>query len=225
MMERQNVPQTTIQRLPAYLRCLLQAQEQRMPVVNSVELAEMCGTNAAQVRKDLSYLGELGTRGIGYDVKALIAHISSVLGITERRRAAVIGYGRFGGALLGYSGFAERGFEIVAVVDADPAKVGTLVRTPSGEIAVSAIDDLERVMQEAGVEIAILATPASVTQGMADRLVAAGVRAILNLAPVRLVVPEGIAVRQVCLSTDLQVLSFHLAQNAQDGPEGADEQE
>jgi redox-sensing transcriptional repressor len=212
-MERTNVPQTTIQRLPLYLRCLLEAQAQRRPVINSVEVAEMCGTNAAQVRKDLSYLGELGMRGIGYDVEALISHISGVLGITERRRAALIGYGRLGGALLGYTGFPERGFEIVAVIDSDPAKVGTEARTLGGPIVVSSADDLEQTLIEVNAEIVILATPAGVTQELADRVVKAGVAAILNLAPVRLVVPESVAVRQVCLSTDLQVLSFYLAQN------------
>lgn len=212
-MDRGTVPETTIQRLPLYLRCLLQAQGQQMPVVNSVELAEMCGTNAAQVRKDLSYLGELGTRGIGYDVEALISHISGVLGITEQRRAALIGAGKFGGALLGYSGFTERGFEIVAVLDADPAKIGTTVEARSGSLMVRDVAELEQVLAESGAEIVILATPAEVAQELATRAVAAGVRAILNLAPVRLTMPEGVAVRHVCLSTDLQVLSFHLAQN------------
>lgn len=204
------IPATTIERLPMYLRCLLEAQSQRMPLVNSQILAEMCGTNAAQVRKDFSYLGELGTRGIGYDVNALVAHISSVLGVTELRRAVLVGYGRFGSALLGYPGFTERGFEIVAVLDADPAKVG--VRADS--VTVADVADLEDVVAETGAEIAILATPAKATQAIVDRLVGAGIRGILNLAPVRLTVPDGVAVRQVCLSTELQVLSFHLAQKA-----------
>ncbi|MBN1192242.1 MAG: redox-sensing transcriptional repressor Rex [Coriobacteriia bacterium] len=208
-MERAGIPATTIQRLPLYLRCLLQAEEQRIPLVNSGTLAEMCGTNAAQIRKDLSYLGELGTRGIGYEVRALIEHISAVLGITERRRAVLVGFGRFGGALLGYPGFAERGFDIVAVFDSDPDKIGVSV----GGLTVLSVDELEGVLQATGAEIAIMTTPGDVTQELADRLVRAGVRGILNLAPVRLVVPEGVAVRQVCLSTDLQVLSFHLAQN------------
>lgn len=210
MSDPSAIPGTTIERLPLYLRCLLEAQSQRMPLVNSQLLAEMCGTNAAQIRKDFSYMGELGTRGIGYDVNALVAHISAVLGITERRRAVLVGYGRFGSALFGYPGFAERGFEIVAVLDTDPAKIGT----PAGGVAVADVADLEDVVADTGAEIAILATPAKVTQAIADRLVAAGIRGILNLAPVRLSVPEGVTVRQVCLSTELQVLSFHLAQNA-----------
>ena len=210
-MERARVPRTTIQRLPLYLRALLQAQEEHRPVVNSVDIAEMCSTNAAQVRKDLSYLGELGTRGIGYDVESLISHFSAVLGITVQRRAAIVGYGRLGGALLGYSGFPERGFEIVAVFDADPAKIGTR----AGAVTVASVDDLETVLKSEGVEIVILATPGEVAQAIADRVVDAGLTAILNLAPVPLVVPEGVMVRHVCLSTDLQVLSFYLAQENQ----------
>jgi len=206
------IPQITIQRLPVYLRCLLQAQAVRMPVINSIGIAEMCGTNAAQVRKDLSYLGELGIRGTGYDVEDLIGHVSRVLGITERRRAAIVGFGKLGGALFGYSGFGERGFEIVAVFDADPEKVGTV----AGDLIVRSIDDIESVLAEEEVDIAIMATPPAVTQAAADRVVAGGVKAILNLAPVNLDVPEDVIVRQVCLSTDLQILSFYLAQGGSD---------
>lgn len=206
------IPQSTIQRLPVYLRCLLQAQAVRMPLINSIGIAEMCGTNAAQVRKDLSCLGELGIRGTGYDVAELIGHISRVLGITERRRAAIVGFGKLGGALLGYSGFGERGFEIVAVFDVDPAKIGTV----AGNLVVRSFDELEIVLAEEEVEIVIMATPPAASQAVASRIVAAGVRAILNLAPVNLDVPEGVIVRQVCLSTDLQILSFYLAQGGSD---------
>lgn len=206
------IPQSTIQRLPVYLRCLLQAQAVRMPLINSIGIAEMCGTNAAQVRKDLSCLGELGIRGTGYDVAELIGHISRVLGITERRRAAIVGFGKLGGALLGYSGFGERGFEIVAVFDVDPAKIGTV----AGDLVVRSFDELEAVLAEEEVEIVIMATPPAASQAVASRIVAAGVRAILNLAPVNLDVPEGVIVRQVCLSTDLQILSFYLAQGGSD---------
>lgn len=210
MTDRAVIPETTIQRLPMYLRCLLEAKAQRLPLVNSTVLAASCGTNAAQVRKDFSYLGELGTRGIGYDVDALIGYISTVLGLNELRKVVLVGYGRFGSALLGYPGFGERGFDIVAVLDADPAKVGMDL----GDVTVSDAADLEAVVAASGAEIAVLATPASEAQAVADRLVKAGVRSILNLAPVRLVVPDDVAVRHVCLSTELQVLSFHLAQNA-----------
>lgn len=206
------IPQITIQRLPVYLRCLLQAQAVRMPLINSIGIAEMCGTNAAQVRKDLSYLGELGIRGTGYDVEDLIAHISRVLGISERRRAAIVGFGKLGGALLGYSGFGERGFEIVAVFDVDPTKIGTV----AGDLVVRSMDDIETVLVEEEIEIVIMATPPAATRAAAARVVAGGVKAILNLAPVNLDVPEDVIVRQVCLSTDLQILSFYLAQGGSD---------
>ena len=146
MTDRTAIPETTIQRLPGYLRCLLEAKAQRLPLVNSAVLAEMCGTNAAQVRKDFSYLGELGTRGIGYDVDALIGYISTVLGLNELRRVVLVGHGRFGSALLGYPGFSEQGFEIVAVLDADPEKIGSM----AGDVAVSDVADLEDVIAATG---------------------------------------------------------------------------
>lgn len=212
-MDHSTVPQTTINRLPIYLRCLLQAQAMRMPVINSLGIAEMAGTNAPQVRKDLSYLGELGTRGIGYDVDSLIVHISRWLGLTADRRTAIVGFGRLGQALLGYGGFGERGFSVVAIFDADQAKVGT---RPGG-IAVSDIAELETVLGELLVDIAILTTPVAVSQHVAERIVAGGVNAILNFAPVRLELPPEVAVRQVDLSTELQILSFHLAGRHNDG--------
>ncbi len=210
-MERTQIPETTIQRLPVYLRCLLQAQQDRKPVISSVEIAEMAGTNAAQVRKDLSYLGELGTRGIGYDVEALIAHVSKSLGVSELRRAAIVGYGRLGGALKSYTGFSDRGFDIVAVFDASPDKIGT----DADGVTIRSVDELDAGLAEEGVEIVIMATPAAETQALVDRVVGAGIKAILNLAPVRLQVPDDVAVRQVCMSTDLQILSFYLAQGGQ----------
>lgn len=206
-MDHDSVPQTTINRLPLYLRCLLKAQEMRMPVINSLGISEMAGTNPAQVRKDLSYLGELGTRGIGYDVDSLIAHISRWLGLTADRRTAIVGYGRLGDALLGYGGFGEHGFSVVALFDSDPEKIGT---RPLG-IEVHDVAGLERVLQELLVDIVILAIPAGEAQSIAERAVAAGVMAILNFAPVLLELPPEVAVRRVDLSTELQILSFHLA--------------
>jgi redox-sensing transcriptional repressor len=159
------------------------------------------------VRKDLSYLGELGTRGIGYDVDALIAHISRWLGLITDRRCAIVGFGRLGQALLGYGGFGERGFSVVAVFDSDPAKIGTR----SLGFDVTDIADLEQTLQDLLVDIVILATPAEAAQAVAERITSAGVKAILNFAPVRLELPTDVAVRQVDLSTELQILSFHLA--------------
>lgn len=207
------IPQSTIERLPRYLRCLLELQAMGVPLVKSDRLAALCGSNAAQVRKDFSYLGELGTRGIGYEVSALIEHISKILGVKERRKVAIVGYGKLGSALHGYAGFPERGFEVVALFDVDPAKVG---REFDG-VRVYHLDEAPRALKDLGVEIAIVATPARAAQLAADAIVEGGVKAILNLAPTRLVVPDDVNVRQVCLSTDLQILSFFLAK--QEGTE------
>lgn len=205
-MTPRKVPPTTIQRLPLYLRCLVQASAMHMPVVNSVQIAEMAGTNAAQVRKDLSYLGEFGTRGIGYDVDSLITHLSKQLGLTEHRRVAIVGFGRLGGALQRYPGLEERGMKVVAIFDADSAKVGTAVKG----VTVKSVDDLEEVVKREDVEIAIITVPGKYAQDVVDRLVASGVRAIMNFAPVHLHVPEGVEVRQADVAGELQILSFHL---------------
>jgi len=207
-MSPQEVPEATIGRLPIYLRCLVQAQSMRMPVINSVGIANMAGTNASQVRKDLSHLGELGTRGIGYDVDSLVAHISRRLGLTRSRKVAIVGFGRLGSALRAYGGFQDRGFSVVAVFDADAEKAGVC----TGDLKVSPMDDLEKVVRKCGVDIAMLATPADVAQEVAERLVASGVRSILNFAPVQLELGDDVRVRQVDLSAELQILTFHLAE-------------
>ena len=204
------VPEQTVNRLPIYLRCLNQARAVGTAVVNSVQLAQMAGTNAAQVRKDLSYLGELGTRGVGYDVEALLSHITDVLGLTDRRRVAIVGYGRLGGALHGYRGLADRGFDIVAVFDDDVAKIGSR----AGDLTVLPVATLERDLRDLGVEIVILTTPTFVAQQMAERVAAAGVRAIMNFTYARLELPEEVTVRPVDLSVGLQVLSFYLARTS-----------
>ena len=206
-MNGTTVPPSTVQRLPRYLAVLVKAQAQRASVLNSKQIAEMAGTNAAQVRKDLSYLGEYGTRGIGYDVDELVVHLSRWLGLERARKVAIVGYGRLGSALEGYMGFGQRGFEMVAVLDSDPAKIGTPLTNGS---AVESIESIEEVVAREGVEIAILTVPASDAQSVADRLVAAGVKAILSFAPVRLEVPEGVQLRHSDVVAEMQVLSFHL---------------
>lgn len=207
-MERSEVPEATIARLPVYLRCLHRAQQEGRPLISSLQIAQMCGGNAAQVRKDLSFLGELGTRGIGYETDGLIAHLSRQLGVDEQRRVAIVGYGRLGSALRSYSGLPERGFSVVAVFDADHAKTGL----DADGIPVRSMDGFESGLAETDAQIVMLATPADVTQAVAQRAVAAGVKALLNMAPVDLDLPDDVSVRQVCISTDLQILSFHLAQ-------------
>jgi redox-sensing transcriptional repressor len=209
-----HLPDQTVNRLPVYLRCLNRAHGEGLRVINSLQLGVMVGTNGAQVRKDLSYLGELGTRGIGYEVEALISHLSDCLGLTQKRRVAIVGSGRLGSALLSYEGFMARGFDIVAAFDADPARVGSLVDrrgVTAGGLTVRPIDHFEDDLRDLGVDIVILATPAGVAQDMAERIAEAGVRAILNFTPLRIRLSPDVRVRDVDLSIDLQVLSFYLA--------------
>lgn len=213
-MDREQLSEATVRRLPLYLRCLVQLEAEGLAVVSSERLAEMSGGNAAQVRKDLSQLGETGVRGIGYDVPALAAQMARRLGVDRGRRLAIVGYGRLGAALRGYPGFEARGFRIVAVLDSDPGKVGQA----SGDLTVRDARDLERVIRDEGVEIVLIATPAEAAASVAHRAVSAGVRAFLNMAPTVLDMPDGVVVRYVDLSVEMQVLSFKLGESDSDLP-------
>jgi redox-sensing transcriptional repressor len=173
--------------------------------VSSDQLAEAAGVNSAKVRKDLSYLGSYGTRGVGYDVEYLIYQVRRELGLEQDWSVAIVGVGNLGHALANYRGFVERGFRIAALLDADTGKVGERI----GELTVDHIDDLDRVVKEEQVAIGIIATPATAAQEVCDRLVAAGVTSILNFAPAQVTVPPGVSLRKVDLSTELQILSFH----------------
>ena len=199
------IPEATVARLPVYLRTLLELQGAREATVSSEQLAELAGVNAAKVRKDLSYLGSYGTRGVGYDVEFLVFQMNRVLGLTQDWPAIIVGAGNLGSALANYGGFGERGFPVAAIVDADPAKVGTDV---SGH-AVLHLDDLDEVVRRDEIAIGIIATPAAGAQDVTDRLVAAGVRSILNFAPTIVTVPDGVVLRKVDLALELQILSFY----------------
>ena len=203
-----NVPEATVARLATYLRVLTSYAESAGAVgttVSSDELAVAAGVNSAMLRKDLSFLGSYGIRGVGYDVATLTEEIARTLGLTVHRSVALIGVGNLGQALAGYAGFASRGFRIAALIDADPARVGTSIQG----MAVRDIADLERIVDEDNITIAVLTTPASAAQDICDRLVAAGVTSILNFAPVVLTVPSDVDVRKVDLAAELQILSFH----------------
>lgn len=202
---RRPIPEATVARLPLYYRALLDTAERQVATISSERLAELAGVNAAKVRKDLSYLGSYGTRGVGYDVEYLLHEISRELGLTRDWPVVIVGIGNLGRALANYRGFGARGFRVVALVDADPALVGKRV----GELAIEPIDDLDRIVAERQIAIAILATPAPAAQEVADRLVAAGVRSILNFAPAVLTVPDGVSLRKVDLAIELQILSFY----------------
>jgi redox-sensing transcriptional repressor len=205
------IPEATVARLPVYLRSLLEVLETKVTTISSERLAEMAGVNAAKVRKDLSYLGSYGTRGVGYDVEYLFLHINRVLGLTQDWPVVIVGVGNLGRALANYRGFSARGFRIVALVDADPKRVGEKI----GDITVRHIDDLIAIGADDEIAIGIIATPAPAAQEVADKLVAAGVRSILNFAPAVITVPPAVSLRKVDLSIELQILAFY--QQRRDG--------
>ena len=214
-MPNRRIPEATVARLPVYLRCLLEMNDSTTITVSSERLAELAGVNAAKVRKDLSYLGSYGTRGVGYDVEYLLFQISRELGLTQDWPVAIVGIGNLGHALANYKGFPARGFRVVALVDADPSKVGEQI----GDLRVRALDELPAIAAEEGIAIGIIATPAPAAQEVADRLVAAGVSSILNFAPALITVPPSVSLRKVDLSIELQILSFY--QQRRSGGHGA----
>jgi redox-sensing transcriptional repressor len=210
---RQGIPEATVARLPVYLRALGLLSDEGVTTVSSEELAAAAGVNSAKLRKDLSYLGSYGTRGVGYDVDYLIYQVSRELGLTQNWPVVIVGLGHLGHALANYGGFASRGFAIRALVDADPDTVG---REVAG-LAVSPLDQLEDVVRSRDIAIAVIATPAAVAQDVCDRLVAAGVSSILNFAPSVLAVPDHVEVRKVDMSIELQILAFHEQQKLSTG--------
>jgi len=206
-LARRDIPPATVARLPVYHRVLGQFDEDGIGTVSSEELAAACGVSSAKLRKDLSHLGSYGTRGVGYDVRFLSYQISRELGLTQPWGVVIVGAGNLGQALVAYRGFASRGFAVVGVVDSDPALVGTAVGV--ADVVVQSMDLLERVIASAGARIGVIAVPAEAAQEVADRLVAAGIRSILNFAPVVLAVPQDVEVRKVDLAVELQILAFH----------------
>ncbi|HEX2804890.1 MAG TPA: redox-sensing transcriptional repressor Rex [Kineosporiaceae bacterium] len=202
---RAGIPDATVARLPVYLRALTALAEDGVATVSSEELAAAAGVGSAKLRKDLSHLGSYGTRGVGYEVEYLVYQISRELGLTQDWRVVIVGVGNLGHALANYGGFASRGFTVVALLDADGSRIGETV----AGLPVHAVDDLERLVGSEGAHIGVVATPASAAQTVCDRLVAAGVTSVLNFAPCVLDVPEGVMVRKVDLSTELQILAFH----------------
>ena len=192
-------------RLPIYLRALVDIAESGATTVSSDSLAEAAGVNSAKVRKDLSHLGSYGTRGVGYDVAYLIHQVRRELGLTQHWAIVIVGIGNLGHALANYKGFAERGFRVAALVDADAAKVGEVV----GGLPVRHIDELPQLVRENDIAIGVVATPANVVQDVADLMVAAGIRSILNFAPAVIAVPPGVSVRKVDLAIELQILAFY----------------
>ncbi|MCZ6755787.1 MAG: redox-sensing transcriptional repressor Rex [Gemmatimonadetes bacterium] len=200
------VAESTIRRLSLYLRFLEEFEEQGIETVSSEALAGRGGTTSAQVRKDLSFFGSFGKRGLGYSVPELAGRLRTIIGLGHRYPLALIGAGKIGSALVQHRGFAERGFDIAAIFDRDPEKIG---QSRNGH-AVRDISELEAALTAEPVEIAVITTPADAAQEVADRLVALGVKAILNFAPVKLDVPEDVTVKTVNLALELEVLSYAL---------------
>ena len=198
------IPEATVARLAVYLRVLTALADGGRSTVSSGELAAAAGVNPAGLRKDLSHLGPCGGLGVGYEVRTLRDRISRVLGVERSRACVLVGIGNLGSALADYAGFGSRGFEFVGLFDAAPARVGQRI----GGHTVRAMDELEDVVAATQASIGVITTPAEVAQPVCDRLAAAGVRSILNFAPVTLAAPPGVDVRKVDLSVELQVLAF-----------------
>jgi redox-sensing transcriptional repressor len=207
-----DIPEATVARLPVYLRALSALADQDITTCSSEELAAAAGVNSAKLRKDLSYLGSYGTRGVGYDVDYLRYQIAREIGVTQDWPVVIVGIGNLGHALANFSGFRSRGFRVVALLDADPERHREVV----AGIDVRPFDDLAAIVAEHGVAIGVIATPANAAQAVADAMVAAGISSILNFAPTVIAVPDGVDVRKVDLSIELQILAYHEQRKAHD---------
>jgi redox-sensing transcriptional repressor len=201
---------SSIRRLSLYLQYLDECERRGETTVSSAALAERGGASPAQVRKDLSFFGSFGRRGVGYAVPVLAAGVRQILGLVRRYRVVLIGAGRIGSALAAYPGFRARGFDVVALYDADPARIGATV----DGLTVRAVDRLEADLAAEPADIAVIGTPAGAAQQVADRLVRCGVRALLNFAPVTLGAPAHVTVAHVNMALELEALSFALTQRA-----------
>jgi redox-sensing transcriptional repressor len=202
------ISDSTIRRLSHYLRALEDLEVEGTGTVSSNDLADRGGTTAAQVRKDLSQFGSFGKRGLGYAVPELMATLRKILGLDRRWRVALVGAGRIGSALFEYPNFAERGFDCVAVLDSDPAKIGC----SWGNIGIRDSAELEEAIQALGIDLVILAVPQSVAQSICDRAIAAGAKGIMNFATVHLRVPGGVHLSNVNLVLEMEALSFAITQ-------------
>lgn len=210
-MER-GIPGATVVRLPIYRRVLLELATTDEATVSSAALAELAGVNAAQVRKDLSYIGTTGVRGVGYDIKYLLHQISEALGLDVESPVVIVGMGNLGRALADYGGFGSRGFPIAALADSSPDKIGTTI----AGLEVRDSRELHALVADSQIRIGIIATPAHAAQSVADALVAAGVGSILSFAPTVLHVPDSVPLRKVDLATELQILSYYEQQGQDD---------
>ncbi|MDD4359855.1 MAG: redox-sensing transcriptional repressor Rex [Syntrophaceticus sp.] len=206
MMKTDKIPEATIMRMTVYSRYIEHLRQQDVATISSFDIAEGAGVSSAQVRKDLAYFGEFGTRGVGYNVDELCGHIRRILGLSQEWPSVLVGAGKLGSALALYEGFNMRGFHIVGVFDEDPDPIGNRF----GSIDVLPMGELEKVIENENVKIGIITVPAVAAQEVAERLVSAGVKAILNFSPYVFNLPEDIIVRHVDFSLYLEVLTFSL---------------
>lgn len=206
-----DIPQATVGRLATYLRVLAVLADEGVLIVSSEELAVAAGVGSAKLRKDLSFLGPNGVRGVGYDVAKLRARIEDVLGLSQGHRVILIGAGNLGRALAGYRGFRRRGFTMVGVFDRDPRVIGEMT---SG-LAVRDVTELSDAIAEFAPTIAVITVPDAAAQAVCDQLVAAGLRCILSFSPVALDAPPSVEVRRVDLAVEMQMLSFEGARSAE----------
>lgn len=200
------IAESTVRRLSMYLRYLENLDTMGQQTASSDELAQLCGTTPAQVRKDLSFFGSFGKRGLGYPVHELTAHLREILGLEREWKVVIVGAGKIGAALANYRGFRQRGFRVVGVYDNDPEKIGQ----PWGEVTVQDIAELPDDVAREETPIAVLAIPSDHAQRVVDRIVAAGIRAILNFAPAQITVPPHVSLKSVNMAMELEGLSFAL---------------
>ncbi len=201
------IAESTVRRLSIYLGFLEEAEEQGLLTTSSDDLAKLGGTTSAQVRKDLSFFGSFGKRGLGYSVPELSTRLREILGLGREWKVCIVGAGNIGSALARYAGFAERGFDVTGVFDSDPGKVGT----QWGEITVQDTADLEREIRSGAYDIVVLTVPPENAQEIVDRVVRAGIKAILNFAPAQLSVPDDVELRTVNMAMELEALTFALS--------------
>ncbi len=201
------IADSTVRRLSLYLRFLEEFEGQGIETISSGALAERAGTTSAQVRKDLSFFGSFGKRGLGYSVVELAQSLRQILGLTRRYRVVLIGAGKIGSALVQNRGFRRQGFEFVSIFDRDPGKIGEQL----GGVRVEDVAYLEASLGKHPADIAVVVTPAEVAQSVADRLVGLGIKSILNFAPLQLVVPADVNVKTVNFALELEALAYHLA--------------
>jgi redox-sensing transcriptional repressor len=213
-MKTEKISELTTNRLSVYLRCLHELAAAGIETISSQALAEQFNLNSAQIRKDLAYFGEFGVRGVGYYVNDLREHLRQILGLTRDHRIAIVGAGNLGLALANYQGFNLHTFQIVAILDADPEKIGIKARD---NLTIEDVGNLVEIIKREEIDIVIIAVPASVAESVLAEATTAGVKAILNFAPVRLHPKPGVKVKNVDLTISLESLSYFLARPSAHG--------